>query len=118
MIDVICEFVEIVMNWAESCPCHWHHSGELQGYQRHDPRRRMGRARRASRKRCPLAGMQAPECAAGAILELMETLWNVSHAHLLLHPDMAALSAEDRAEILEEFGKGRKHIFFYIRFKI
>ena len=56
--------------------------------------------------------MRAAEMAAGAVFDLLKALWDITHAELLMHPALVALENEDRLEILAEFVKARKHVFF------
>lgn len=66
MIDMVAEMHEIIMNWGESCACHWKPVTRLQGPERHRPRRRMHEFAKKFKNRCPLSGMRAAELAAGA----------------------------------------------------
>ena len=62
--------------------------------------------------------MRAAEMAAGAVFDLLKVLWDVTHAELLMHPALVALENEGRFEILAEFVKARKYVFFYFKLKL
>ena len=117
MIDSVVELIELIMGWGESCPCHWVFT-TLQGPKRHDARRKMAqRTKRMKEKRCPLAGMRAPELANGDLMDVIRVGFDVTHADLLASRDMAAAGHSDRTFIITEFSKARKHVVFYMQLK-
>ena len=68
-------------------------------YQRHRIKAR--RRRHAKDGVCSLAMMRAAELACGALMVLVHQLMSICQAELLLQHDVANLSQDDRAELLQ-----------------
>jgi len=117
MIDTIAEMHELVMDWAESCACHWRPVVALRGPDRHRPRQRIADAVRRAKVRCPLSGMRAAELAAGALFEVLEALWNLGQSELLMSRPWQRITVAQRDKLLKIWAKARAHTLFMFRVK-
>jgi hypothetical protein len=117
MIDTVAETMDMVMSFGESCPCHWS-GGQLRGPSRHSPKRLLAdRERRVMMPRCPLAGMRAPELAAGAVRDVLRVLWQRGQADLLLAPCIIRLSWAAKERVMQDFAMARRHVGFVFEVK-
>ena len=116
MVDVLGECLEHLSSLSESCPCH-HGRIFLYGPTRH-LRRKEFAAQHGGVAACPMATRLAPEFASGEHFRVMHTLSQYSHTTLLYSPDVQAVTPEERAKILTEFARGRRHVLFNLRLKL
>ena len=109
-LDRIGECLSSLAHWAEGCPCH---SGlpVPRGPARHHSRQV------ARPPACPLASRRAPECASGALREIMRRMFDIVNASLAICPSMLPCSEEERARILAEFARARRFIQFGLQVK-
>eukprot|EP00969_Alexandrium_andersonii_P065214 2871903-Alexandrium_andersonii.AAC.1 len=71
MMHTCFEVLARLSGFADSCPCHW--DEPVLFHARRGDRGRFYQDQFGSR-RCPLVGMQAPECAAGQIFSILNKL--------------------------------------------
>ena len=81
MLSLVGEFLSRVASWAESCPCHDAEPG-LRGATYHE--RCKAKLKALGARICPMSGRRAPECAAGALYDLLIGLFEIGHATLLM----------------------------------
>ncbi|CAK0859616.1 unnamed protein product [Prorocentrum cordatum] len=87
MIDTVGEFLEHLSNLSETCPCH-RGALRLRGLARHARRQQLQQD--TSQKTCPLAGMMAPEFAAGEHIRITRGLAQTSQGPEVPSPCMQA----------------------------
>ena len=111
MLDHLVFIVRKATAWLESCPCHW----EL--LQRDTEANPIPPRIKRRFRRCPMRGMRAPELCNGELLLVMGLVCEQTGLQLLnkLPRD---ISAEERAQLLDEFNAGRSHLCFYLAMKL
>ena len=107
MLPLVGEFLSRLASWAESCRCHDAELG-LRGATYHE--RCKAKLKALGARICPMSGRRAPECAAGAIYDLLIGLFEVGHATLLMADPVRRLSAESRARVIRDFASIRRHV--------
>ena len=115
------------MDWSESCPCHESQDLKVSADMSvekaaaetlHRLRGHPSRQERHGRRHapCPVAGMRAPEMAAGAAIRLVEGVSRQSA--LLLEADLVTVDPEDRLEILRGHDIGRDTLVLHLSIKL
>lgn len=114
MVDIIGEVLQAISAWAELCPCHGE-SPQLKGPQRHSV---SGLRRHIGGPACPLASRRAPECAGGALRDILSRLLRVGNSVLILDPAVARCREEDKQVVLSDFGLARRHCLLVVTAKL
>lgn len=66
---------------------------------------------------CPLAGCRAPECAAEELLHILSELFDEGRGRVIL--ELCPGLPEDKKTLLvEEYERGRNHLFMYVSLKV
>ena len=111
MMGRLLHITDVLTRWSESCPCHcppgiW--SSDFQA---------PSRKPQSSHASCPLAGLHAPELAAGELEPRLQQLFGTSHSALLLCPHVLRLSAAQKARVLQDFSTGRRFMLCHLSMK-
>ena len=103
-------------SWSEACPCHAEFVRTPSGWQR----RKIKWAKvfpTMRRPRCKVAGCRAPELAAGALEEILQSLAEMSLADLTRQFPQE-LSVADRALVLQDFDAAKSYLELGVRVKL
>ena len=113
MVSELGETIEHVMHWCESCPCHGHDE-ELQGKAKHS---KTGLFARIGLCSCPLASRRAPECAAGAILKVIEQGLQSLQRTVMLQDSFLACGEDARQVVLSDCNHAKRYCVLVARMK-
>ena len=106
MLRVSAKVLHLALQWAESCSCHFHIlHGDLANGIDASPLDVPANVRQAAQS-CPLRGRRCPELAAGELMTLIASLYDVSRAAMLkdIPPE---LSASQRSNIISDYERAR-----------
>lgn len=108
MLEALSATLRKASAWADGCACH----SDL-----HDVFADVPLRLQRQWASCPMRGMRAPELSAGLFTKLFTSLCKRSAAELMvdLHRD---LQAEERADIISEYGLAASHMCFYVVLKL
>ena len=115
MLSLVGEFLSRLASWAESYLCHDAEPG-LRGATYHQ--RCKANLKALGARICPTSGRRAPECAAGAIYDLLIGLFEIGRATLLMADPVRRLSAESRARVIRDFASIRRHVLYMFTSKL
>ena len=113
MVKQLGDTIEHVMNWCEACPCHGHDES-LQGKAKHSKK---GLFARIGLHSCPMASRRAPECAAGAILEVIRQGLQSMERGLVLHSSFLACDEGARQVVLSDSSHGKRYCMLVANIK-
>jgi hypothetical protein len=116
MTDYIAEAIAHVMHWAEACPCH-QNAGMAEMFVGAHRHRANSLVRHIGQPVCCMASRRAPECAAGHLMILARRLLSMANTEVLMSPYTLACNEADRALILGDFARARRHILFQMQLK-
>jgi predicted secreted protein len=102
-------------SWLEACPCHGRYVREC-GKWRKAPLKWKQIFPNMVRPSCPLAGCRAPELAAGAVQDMLETVSDFCHADLLQKMP-TGLREEDRVSVFRDFGLAKSYFLMGLQMK-
>jgi hypothetical protein len=102
-------------SWLEACPCHGKYVREC-GKWRKAPRKWKKIFPNMVHPSCPLAGCRAPELAAGAVQDMLETVGDFCHADLLQKMPKG-LREEDRISVFRDFGLAKAYFLMGLHMK-
>lgn len=111
MVSKLGATIEHLLYWADSCPCHGQASagGEARGDAASAVEQRTGR-------KCPMQGRQAPELAAGRLLQIVNEVFETSHADVALN-GCRGLGPADLSALLRDFDRARHFLTFTLAMK-
>ena len=116
MIACVGEVLQEFSNMSETCPCH------RRAFVSRHARRGSGKRKRSvplnPQGPCPMLTRMAPEFAAGEHFRFVRELASKTMIFLLNDELVMNLSESDRAVILQEFGRARRHIIFNLQLKM
>ena len=111
---VLAQFQE----WSESCPCHYHHllldKDEKEELRDLEAEAGIAGAAGASRE-CPLAGLRAPEMAAGSWKIILEVLFD--KALDVFIGELCPRALDHLDSILSDFEEGKKQVYASLEVK-
>ncbi|CAJ1388602.1 unnamed protein product [Effrenium voratum] len=110
MFEHLALCIQAALTWAESCPCHGH-------LLRKPWAEHIGSRIKAAWEKCPLRSCRGPELATGDFGEVLEELTQISAAALLTSLP-GDISGSSRAELLQEFDRGRAHLVFAVSLRL
>jgi hypothetical protein len=116
MIACVGEVLQEFSNMSETCPCH------RRAFVSRHARRGLGKRKRSDLSnpegRCPMLTRMAPELAAGEHFRFVRELASKTMMVLLNDELVMNLIDSDRAAILQEFSRARRHIMFNLQLKM
>ena len=115
MLSLIGEFLRRCTSWAESCPCH-DADANLYGSTYHA--RFKARLRALGIIICSMVSRRAPECAAGAIEDMLKALFDIGLAQLTMCEQVGRLGAQARAALLKYVVLIRRHVMYVCAAKL
>ena len=120
MVLVLNQALEELAAWAERCPCH---DALQHKYRQYTPIQalRIEFGSRADSMHghisCPMRGRRAPEFAAGAVMEMLDSLWEESFTTLVMDC-RHLLSHVQWSELMVDFARGKAHCTYIIMTKL
>ena len=116
MIDFLAEALMALTHWSERCPCCSRRERNFYGSTR--ARREAWYRTLYAVLRCPMAGRRGPEMARGEWRQVIRGLFSIANASLRMHPAVQVLSDGDKATVLADFSRARRHILITLNFKL
>ena len=116
MVDFLAEALMALTHWSERCPCC--SRNERNCYCSTRARREAWFRTLYQIVRCPMAGRRGPEMARGEWRQVIRGLLGIANANLRMHPALQVLSERDKAIILADFARARRHILITLTFKL
>ena len=116
MIDYGGEVLEHLSHLSETCPCHRKKTLVIEGASRH--KRNAFYNRLLATDSCPLRTLLAPEFAAGELQTLLTQLLMRTAAKLMHHKNLIRCTGPDRAAVLKEWGRMKRHIAYSWNLKL
>ena len=108
MVTLLGDVVQHLFAWVQGCCCHACHELFLEEMQENTPN-----PTKSELLACPMHGRRAPEMAAGRFRAVLNEIWDIHEARLLVM-EPAALTAEQRGVIFQDFCRGRQAFTFYV----
>ena len=116
MVDFLAEALMALTHWSERCPCCSRRERNV--YDSTRARREALYRTLYAVLRCPMAGRRGPEMARGDWRQVIRGLLSIANANLRMHPAVQVLCERDKAIVLADFSRARRHIIITLTFKL
>ena len=117
MLSKIAETLNVLLQWAESCSCHWDMLQDALG-QADEGNGNLPERVRADIASCPLRGRRCADLAGGDFMELLRNLCEERISRLLIDQLPTELTPEQRQTIVSDFERGRLQLITYFTMKL
>ena len=109
MLSILAGVQLRLTSWVEGCPCHWDLT--------QDRLAEVPSELRSLCDTCPLKGMRGSDIASGKFQTILQDLWEINAAQLVMNMP-PSISQAERLAIISDFENGRSHVMFQMALKM